>query len=201
MFAVALGILPARARKGAARMSDLLGTWRGATCVPARVLCLLVAAQALPAAGNLRSPATTEQVTVTNGLLPRANACPRTGAGSGTARCYARARGGAGALRQCAEHQGMRRALTAGPHIPRGRHYGRELAAYDVQTQRCDVYGQDAGLIERGMLVYDGLHYDALALAGVRSARRAAHLERLPRRRGVRRPECMKQVHSDSQCA
>ncbi len=25
------------------------------------------------------------------------------------------------------------------------RHYGREIAAYDIQTCRCDVYGQDAG--------------------------------------------------------
>ena len=84
-------------------------------------------------------------------------------------------------------HQGVRRALTAGPHIPRGRHYGRELAAYDVQTRRCDVYGQDAGLIERGMLVYDGLHYDALALAGACSGRHAAPFERPPCQPGVHR--------------
>ncbi|KAK9839310.1 hypothetical protein WJX81_006947 [Elliptochloris bilobata] len=45
------------------------------------------------------------------------------------------------------------------------RHYERELAAYDVQTKRCDVYGQDSGYPQRGMLIYDGLHYDALALA------------------------------------
>ena len=46
------------------------------------------------------------------------------------------------------------------------RHYERELAAYDVQTRRCDVYGQGSGYPLRGMLIYDGLHYDALALAG-----------------------------------
>lgn len=46
------------------------------------------------------------------------------------------------------------------------RHYTRELAAYDVQTQRCDVYGQGSGFPQRSMLIYDGLHYDALAIAG-----------------------------------
>ncbi|KAG0578544.1 hypothetical protein KC19_4G031700 [Ceratodon purpureus] len=43
--------------------------------------------------------------------------------------------------------------------------YGREIAAYDIQTKRCDVYGQDKGYTERVMLIYDGLHYDALGLA------------------------------------
>ena len=46
------------------------------------------------------------------------------------------------------------------------RFFGREIAAYDIQTKRCDVYGQDEGHSERVMLVYDGLHYDALAVAG-----------------------------------
>ena len=46
------------------------------------------------------------------------------------------------------------------------RHYEREVAAYDVQTKRCDVYGQGSSYPLRGMLIYDGLHYDALALAG-----------------------------------
>ncbi|RVW99528.1 Ubiquitin thioesterase OTU1 [Vitis vinifera] len=44
-------------------------------------------------------------------------------------------------------------------------YYGREIAAYDIQTGRCDVYGQEAGYDERVMLIYDGLHYDALAVA------------------------------------
>lgn len=44
--------------------------------------------------------------------------------------------------------------------------FGREIAAYDIQTKRCDVYGQDGGHAERVMLIYDGLHYDALAVAG-----------------------------------
>mmetsp|Transcript_16465 Transcript_16465/g.22759 ORF Transcript_16465/g.22759 Transcript_16465/m.22759 type:complete len:371 (-) Transcript_16465:28-1140(-) len=43
-------------------------------------------------------------------------------------------------------------------------YYKREIAAYDIQTLRCDCYGQDGGHPERGMLIYDGLHYDALAL-------------------------------------
>ena len=47
-----------------------------------------------------------------------------------------------------------------------GRHYAREIAAYDIQTKRCDVYGQEHGYSERVMLLYDGLHYDAMALAG-----------------------------------
>jgi len=46
------------------------------------------------------------------------------------------------------------------------RHYGREIAAYDIQTQRCDVYGSEEGYEQRAMVLYDGLHYDALALAG-----------------------------------
>jgi hypothetical protein len=26
------------------------------------------------------------------------------------------------------------------------QHYSREIAAYDIQTKRCDLYGQDAGV-------------------------------------------------------
>ncbi|CAM6095225.1 unnamed protein product [Calypogeia fissa] len=43
-------------------------------------------------------------------------------------------------------------------------YYGREIAAYDIQTTRCDLYGQGKGLDERVMVIYDGLHYDALAM-------------------------------------
>lgn len=43
--------------------------------------------------------------------------------------------------------------------------YGREIAAYDVQTLRCDLYGQEEKYPERVMLIYDGLHYDALAMS------------------------------------
>ncbi|XP_010461921.1 PREDICTED: ubiquitin thioesterase OTU1 [Camelina sativa] len=44
-------------------------------------------------------------------------------------------------------------------------YYGREIAAYDIQTSRCDLYGQTRNYNERVMLIYDGLHYDALALS------------------------------------
>jgi len=42
--------------------------------------------------------------------------------------------------------------------------YGVEIAAYDIQTERCDVYGQDKGYDSRIMVLYDGLHYDAMVL-------------------------------------
>lgn len=45
-------------------------------------------------------------------------------------------------------------------------YYGREIAAYDIQTTRCDLYGQEKKYSERVMLIYDGLHYDALAVCG-----------------------------------
>ncbi|KAG6424225.1 hypothetical protein SASPL_114640 [Salvia splendens] len=44
-------------------------------------------------------------------------------------------------------------------------YYGREIAAYDIQTTRCDLYGQGKNFGERAMLIYDGLHYDALAMS------------------------------------
>uniref|UniRef100_A0A1D1XFV8 Ubiquitin thioesterase OTU n=1 Tax=Anthurium amnicola TaxID=1678845 RepID=A0A1D1XFV8_9ARAE len=44
-------------------------------------------------------------------------------------------------------------------------YYGREIAAFDIQTNRCDLYGQDKRYKERVMLIYDGLHYDALAMS------------------------------------
>ncbi|KAL9441587.1 hypothetical protein AB3S75_020144 [Citrus x aurantiifolia] len=42
-------------------------------------------------------------------------------------------------------------------------YYGREIAAYDIQTTRCDL--QEKKYSERVMLIYDGLHYDALAIS------------------------------------
>eukprot|EP00891_Asterochloris_glomerata_P008252 jgi/Astpho2/8252/e_gw1.00122.132.1_t len=47
------------------------------------------------------------------------------------------------------------------------RHYQREIAAHDIQTKRVDVYGQDAGYSERCMVIYDGLHYDALSCSPI----------------------------------
>ncbi|KAF8057140.1 OTU2 [Scenedesmus sp. PABB004] len=49
-------------------------------------------------------------------------------------------------------------------------HYGRQIAAYDIQTKRVDVYGEASGYGERVMLLYDGLHYDALAVAAFEGA-------------------------------
>lgn len=49
-------------------------------------------------------------------------------------------------------------------------YYSREIAAYDIQTMRCDLYGQEKKYNERVMLIYDGLHYDALALTPSDSA-------------------------------
>ncbi|KAJ3708418.1 hypothetical protein LUZ61_012123 [Rhynchospora tenuis] len=49
-------------------------------------------------------------------------------------------------------------------------YYGREIAAYDIQTTRCDLYGQEKKYNERVMLIYDGLHYDALAMTPFESA-------------------------------
>mmetsp|Transcript_7288 Transcript_7288/g.22695 ORF Transcript_7288/g.22695 Transcript_7288/m.22695 type:complete len:249 (+) Transcript_7288:4608-5354(+) len=45
-------------------------------------------------------------------------------------------------------------------------HLRKQIAAYDVQTGRVDVYGEDRfPHSERGHLIYDGLHYDALVFA------------------------------------
>ncbi|CAA3020021.1 ubiquitin thioesterase OTU1-like [Olea europaea var. sylvestris] len=49
-------------------------------------------------------------------------------------------------------------------------YYGREIAAYDIQTSRCDLYGQEKNYSERVMLIYDGLHYDALAMSPAEGA-------------------------------
>lgn len=60
------------------------------------------------------------------------------------------------------------------------RHLGREIAAFDIQTQRVDVYGQDAGYGERVMVIYDGLHYDALAVAAYEGAPESLDVTMVP---------------------
>ena len=45
-----------------------------------------------------------------------------------------------------------------------------EISAFDVQTQRMDTYGEGNGYGTRIMVIYDGLHYDALALAAYEGA-------------------------------
>ena len=47
-----------------------------------------------------------------------------------------------------------------------------------MQSQRCDVYGSEEGYTKRAMVLYDGIHYDALALAG--RCVFLLHMERLP---------------------
>ncbi|KAF1890390.1 hypothetical protein Lal_00013644 [Lupinus albus] len=54
-------------------------------------------------------------------------------------------------------------------------YYGREIAAYDIQTTRCDLYGQGKNYSERVMLIYDGLHYDALAMSPFEGAPEEFH--------------------------
>eukprot|EP00929_Paragymnodinium_shiwhaense_P086553 TRINITY_DN47059_c0_g1_i1.p1 TRINITY_DN47059_c0_g1~~TRINITY_DN47059_c0_g1_i1.p1 ORF type:complete len:315 (-),score=70.31 TRINITY_DN47059_c0_g1_i1:15-881(-) len=44
-------------------------------------------------------------------------------------------------------------------------HFQCEIAAYDLCTTRRDLYGEGMGYKKRCMLIYDGIHYDALAVA------------------------------------
>ena len=37
-------------------------------------------------------------------------------------------------------------------------HYATEMAAFDVQTQRADIFGQGCGYKQRILLLYDGIH-------------------------------------------
>jgi hypothetical protein len=50
------------------------------------------------------------------------------------------------------------------------RHYDTQIAAYDIRTQRCDTYGAGDGYASQCFLVYDGLHYDALAVSAFEDA-------------------------------
>jgi hypothetical protein len=59
-------------------------------------------------------------------------------------------------------------------------HYQREIAAYDIRTGRCDCYGQGRGFTERGMLLYDGLHYDAMAVQSSPGAGEATDITLTP---------------------
>lgn len=44
-------------------------------------------------------------------------------------------------------------------------HFQRKIAAFDIRTKRCDLYAQDKPYQEFCMLLYDGIHYDALAVS------------------------------------
>jgi ubiquitin thioesterase OTU1 len=39
-------------------------------------------------------------------------------------------------------------------------HFGSEIAAFDIQTQRVDLFGQGHDYATRAYLLYDGVHYD-----------------------------------------
>jgi ubiquitin thioesterase OTU1 len=43
------------------------------------------------------------------------------------------------------------------------KHFGVEIAAVDIETNNVYIYGQDEGYPKRVYLLYDGIHYDALA--------------------------------------
>lgn len=42
-------------------------------------------------------------------------------------------------------------------------YYGHDIDAYDIQTTRCDLFGQEKNYHERIMLIYG--RYDALAMS------------------------------------
>ena len=44
------------------------------------------------------------------------------------------------------------------------QHYKTEIVVFDTQTLRIDRFGQDGNYRQRVLLIYDGIHYDALAL-------------------------------------
>merc|ERR1712176_872972 len=39
-----------------------------------------------------------------------------------------------------------------------------EIAAFDISTVRRDLYGEGCRYKQRVMLIYDGIHYDAIAI-------------------------------------
>ena len=54
---------------------------------------------------------------------------------------------------------------TWGGHIELAilsKHFGVEIAAFDIQTTRVDLYGQGEEYPTRILLLYDGVHYDLL---------------------------------------
>jgi ubiquitin thioesterase OTU1 len=45
------------------------------------------------------------------------------------------------------------------------KHYQTEIAAFDITTARYQIFGQEAGYRQRVLVIYDGIHYDPLALS------------------------------------
>ncbi|CAE7256333.1 YOD1, partial [Symbiodinium sp. CCMP2592] len=41
-------------------------------------------------------------------------------------------------------------------------HYEAEIAAFDCQSLRVDIFGEGKGYQQRALLIYDGIHYDVL---------------------------------------
>eukprot|EP01050_Picozoa_sp_SAG11_P011391 SAG11_NODE_1205_length_5529_cov_6.569797_1_plen_488_part_00 len=67
-------------------------------------------------------------------------------------------------------------------------HFRAVLSCVCIQTGRVDHYGQGQGYSSRGLLVYDGIHYDPLALqlAGVGAQQHGAEAEAEAARKAVR---------------
>ncbi len=70
------------------------------------------------------------------------------------------------------------------------RRLGVEIAAFDVQTKRVDVYGQGEGYSKRVLTIYNGLHYDALAVAAAPGAPESRDVVAVPSA-GARTEEVM----------
>lgn len=45
------------------------------------------------------------------------------------------------------------------------KHFKTEIAAFDIRTKRLDVYSSEQNYKDRCYLLYDGLHYDPLAVS------------------------------------
>uniref|UniRef100_A0A6S8NJB3 Ubiquitin thioesterase OTU n=1 Tax=Dunaliella tertiolecta TaxID=3047 RepID=A0A6S8NJB3_DUNTE len=45
------------------------------------------------------------------------------------------------------------------------RHYGREIAAWNIESKKPSIFGEEQGYPRHVMIIYTGSHYDALAIA------------------------------------
>ena len=59
------------------------------------------------------------------------------------------------------------------------KHYQTEISSFDVATGRCDRFGQDA-CDSRCVLVYSGIHYDAVSLSPIEAAPPSFHTTVFP---------------------
>eukprot|EP00877_Chromochloris_zofingiensis_P003143 jgi/Chrzof1/1282/Cz10g01040.t1 len=44
-------------------------------------------------------------------------------------------------------------------------HYSREIAAWNIETGQCHVFGEERGFSKQVMVIYNGVHYDVLVIA------------------------------------